>query len=136
MKFTTTQSLDAIEPAGWNRLSDGANPFLRHEFLHCLERHGCLEANGWTPHHLLAWEDGCLVGAAPLYLKTNSYGEFVFDWAWAEAYQRAGGEYYPKLVSAVPFTPVTGTRLLVAPTAIARPCNRGWPRPWSRWPNN
>lgn len=84
-----------------------------------MEVHDCLENQGWQPMHLLAHEGDRLVGALPLYLRDNSYGEFVFDWAWAEAYERAGGRYYPKLVSAVPFTPVTGPRLLLAHDAPA-----------------
>ena len=95
------------------------DPFLRHEFLAGLETHGCLNAHGWTPVHLLARVGQRLLGAMPLYVKDNSYGEFVFDWTWAEAYERAGGRYYPKLVSAVPFTPVTGPRLLLAPATNA-----------------
>lgn len=93
------------------------DPFLRHEFLAGLERHRCLDAHGWYPQHLLAYEDGRLVGALPLYARDNSQGEFVFDHAWADAYERAGGRYYPKLVTAVPFTPVSGRRLLVDESA-------------------
>ena len=91
------------------------NPFLRHDFLAGLEQHKCLAGHGWLPCHLLLNDDDKLLGAMPLYLKDNSYGEFVFDWAWADAYERAGGQYYPKLVSAVPFAPVCGPRLLVHP---------------------
>jgi predicted N-acyltransferase len=119
MHTTVATSLDRITATEWNRLlpADG-NPFLRHEFLAALERHGCVgERWGWLPRHLLAYEGTKVVGAAPLYLKYNSYGEFVFDWSWAEAYRRAGLAYYPKLVAAVPYTPVTGPRLLVAPDA-------------------
>lgn len=82
----------------------GAYPFLRHEFLRALEDQGCVgPETGWVPRHLLV-EDaaGRLIGACPMYLKFNSFGEFVFDWAWAEAYQRAGLAYYPKLVVAAP----------------------------------
>ena len=99
----------------WNRVSGTGHPFLRHEFLSALETHGCVgDAHGWWPRHIAAYDtDGTLVGIAPLYLKNNSYGEFVFDWAWADAYHRAGLDYYPKLVSSIPYTPVTGPRLLV-----------------------
>jgi len=99
----------------WNRLAGIRHPFLRHEFLAALERHHCVgETFGWYPQHLVVFDDnGSLLGAAPLYLKDNSYGEFVFDWSWAEAWHRAGKSYYPKLVSAIPYTPVTGPRLLV-----------------------
>jgi len=118
MNATTTieisTSLAAIPVTAWNALT-GGNPFLRHEFLHALHDTGCAcTATGWTPHYLLLREDGALAGAMPLYLKTHSYGEYVFDWAWADAYQRHGLDYYPKLLNAVPFTPVGGSRLLAA----------------------
>ena len=105
--------LDQVDGAEWNRLAGSANPFLCHEFLGGLEHYQCLDGHGWQPHHLVVREDDRLVGAMPLYLKDNSYGEFVFDWSWADAYERAGGRYYPKLVSAIPFAPVRGQRLLV-----------------------
>lgn len=107
------QSLESIKAEDWNRLISANNPFLSHEFLFGLEKYKCLEPHGWLPCHLVAYADTELVGALPLYIKTNSYGEFVFDWAWADAYERAGGNYYPKLVSAIPFTPVRGPRLLI-----------------------
>src|SRR6185312_8945982 len=92
-----------------------AAPFLSHAWLEALETTGCVGADtGWLPHHLTFWEGERLVAAAPAYLKENSEGEFVFDWAWAGAAQRAGIPYYPKLIVAVPFTPATGARLLVA----------------------
>ena len=111
--------LDTLPAADWNRISGTAHPFLRHEFLAALERHGCVgERYGWYPCHIIARDAaGVPCGAVPLYLKDNSYGEFVFDWAWADAWQRAGLNYYPKLVAAIPYTPVTGARLLVAPAA-------------------
>lgn len=88
------------------------NPFLSFDFLDCLEQSGCVQAGtGWTPRHL-ALEDGGVVAAMPLYLKSDSMGEYVFDHGWADAYQRAGGRYYPKLQASVPFTPATGRRLL------------------------
>jgi len=113
--------LATVASADWNALaaasgSGRAQPFLRHEFLHAMEASGCVGAGtGWLPRHLLL-EDarGRLRAAVPLYLKSHSYGEYVFDWAWADAYQRHGRRYYPKLLSAVPFTPVTGPRLLAA----------------------
>ena len=89
------------------------NPFLRHEFLNAMERHGCVgEKFGWLPRHIGVYEDDLLIAAMPLYEKHNSYGEFVFDNAWADAYERAGRDYFPKLVSAIPYTPATGQRLL------------------------
>lgn len=116
------ESLADVPSAQWNALVEDNNPFLRHEFLLALERHQCVGSRtGWLPQHSLCFDtDGCLVGASPLYIKDNSYGEFVFDWGWADAYQRYGMAYYPKLVSAVPFTPATGQRLLIAPVSPAR----------------
>ena len=102
-----------INPADWDALLNNSNPFLTHAFLAGLENHGCLTEHGWQPCHTLVYEGNTLAGALPLYLKGNSYGEFVFDWSWADAYERAGGHYYPKLVSAIPFTPVRGARLLI-----------------------
>lgn len=115
MKVRVHSSIDDISPGDWNRLA-GEDPFLRHEFLAALEHSGSADArNGWQPQHLTCRDDGgALLGALPLYLKPHSYGEFVFDWAWADAYQRHGHAYYPKLVSAVPFSPVPGRRLLMA----------------------
>jgi len=113
-QLTTHSSIDDIDPAAWNALAGDDLPFLRHEFLAAMEHHGCVgERFGWIPRHL-ALRDGVgdLVAAAPCYLKFNSYGEFVFDWAWADAYQRAGRRYYPKLVVASPYTPATGQRAL------------------------
>jgi len=111
-----TEDIGTIEPAAWNALGVAAYPFLRHEFLAALEQHGCLgERYGWLPQHITVFDaDGALVAAAPMYLKFNSYGEFVFDWSWADAYQRNGLSYYPKLVSASPYTPATGPKLLLA----------------------
>src|SRR3989304_9346614 len=104
--------LAAIPARDWNRLA-GDDPFLRHEFLHALHETGCAGADsGWAPRFLILREQGVLAGAMPLYLKAHSYGEYVFDWAWADAYQRHGLRYYPKLLNAVPFTPVSGQRLL------------------------
>lgn len=121
MEWTITDSLERVHPEDWNRLAGPENPFIRHEFLVALERNACVGADsGWRPNHLLVHEAGRLVGAAPMYLKDHSYGEFVFDWAWAEAYMRIGLAYYPKLVVAVPFTPVPGSRLLVGPNTNAQ----------------
>ena len=108
-------SLGDLPAASWNSLSEGSNPFVLHEYLYGLEKHDCLAAHGWMPRHLLVWSGETLVGAMPLYARSNSYGEFVFDWAWADAYEQAGGKYYPKLVSTIPFAPVIGPRLLVRP---------------------
>lgn len=105
-------TLAGVAPQEWNRLA-GDDPFMRHEFLTALHETGCAAPKaGWTPQYLLLREHGRLAAAMPLYLKTHSYGEYVFDWAWADAYYRHGLHYYPKLLSAVPFTPVTGRRIL------------------------
>ncbi len=98
----------------WNRVAGDDYPFLRHDFLAAAETTGCVSAEtGWWPRHLGIRQDGRLRAAMPLYEKSHSWGEFVFDWAWADAYRRAGLEYYPKLVSAVPFTPAPSRRLLL-----------------------
>ena len=114
--LTTHDAIAEIPASEWNRLVDPDAPFLRHEFLAAMERHGCVgESLGWVPRHLaLRAPDGRLLAAAPCYLKFNSYGELVFDWAWADAYRRSGLAYYPKLVVASPYTPATGPRLLTA----------------------
>jgi len=107
--------INQIPANEWNSLVKGNNPFLRHEFLAALEHHGCVSHTfGWHPCHITVSENNRLVGAMPLYVKTNSYGEFVFDHAWADAYQRNQIPYYPKLVSAIPYTPAGGQRLLCA----------------------
>ena len=105
--------LAEIDAAQWNALLPDDNPFLDHAFLSGLEESGCLDAaHGWQPHHLALYDGDKLAAAAPLYLKGNSHGEFVFDWSWAHAYARNGLDYYPKLLCAVPYSPVTGPRLL------------------------
>jgi uncharacterized protein len=107
--------VDAVDTARWNALRGTASPFLRHEFLHALEASGSVgEGSGWQPRHLLLQEGGELLAAMPCYAKTHSYGEYVFDWSWADAYNRHRVPYYPKLLSAVPFTPATGPRILLA----------------------
>lgn len=114
-------SLAEIDAGQWNALNADNNPFLRYEFLGALESHGCLgEEWGWLPRHVLMFEGAKLVAAVPMYEKTNSYGEFVFDWAWADAWQRAGLQYYPKLVIAVPYTPISGQRILLHPDYATR----------------
>jgi predicted N-acyltransferase len=113
-------TIEAIDAAAWNRIAGAAMPFLRHEFLAALEHHGAVGGDsGWHPCYLTLEESGHLLGAVPLFRKDHSFGEFVFDWAWAEAYGRLGRAYYPKLVAAVPYTPVTGRRLLYTDPALA-----------------
>ena len=105
----------AIDAAEWDALAGLANPFISHAFLHALEKGGAVGGDsGWDPMHLLLRsDDGQLLGAMPNYLKHHSYGEYIFDHGWANALERAGGAYYPKLLAAVPFTPATGPRFLV-----------------------
>jgi predicted N-acyltransferase len=110
-------SLSRVPAAEWDALADG-HPLLSHAFLHALHESGSACADtGWAPRYLGMWEGETLQAALPLYLKSHSYGEYVFDWAWADAYQRHGLAYYPKLLSAIPFTPVTGPRLLARTSA-------------------
>ncbi|WP_420562711.1 GNAT family N-acetyltransferase [Thalassobaculum sp.] len=110
-------AISAVSAPEWDACAGPENPFLSHDFLNALEESGSVRAQtGWLPRHLAVNDrDGRLAAAMPLYLKGHSQGEYVFDWGWADAYERAGGRYYPKLLSAVPFTPVTGPRLLVRP---------------------
>jgi len=119
LSVKVVERLSKIRAADWDECAGSDNPFVSHAFLDALEESNsaCAET-GWLPQHL-ALEDGNgnLVAAAPMYLKSHSYGEYVFDHGWAEAYERAGGRYYPKLQVAVPFTPVTGNRLLIRPGA-------------------
>jgi predicted N-acyltransferase len=110
--------IEDIPAAQWNALALAGNPFVRHEFLLALERTGCVgAAAGWAPNHLILEDGERLLAALPLYRKSHSWGEFVFDWSWARAYDQAGMRYYPKLVSMPPFTPAPGPRLLIAPDA-------------------
>lgn len=121
-EFRLIDSIHEVSPTDWDGLFDQASkgqnaryPFIRHGFLAALEDSGCTQTDtGWTPKHLLIHEGDRLIGAMPLYLKAHSYGEYVFDWAWADAYQRNGLNYYPKLLSAIPFTPASGPRLALA----------------------
>jgi hypothetical protein len=111
-KIKLLDTLAGVEPPAWNALA-GEHPFLRHEFLEALHQTGCAcERTGWKPQYVTLWQAASLVGAMPLYLKSHSYGEYVFDWAWADAYHRHGLSYYPKLLGAIPFSPVIGPRLL------------------------
>jgi hypothetical protein len=120
-EVTVHRSLDEIAPDHWNALVPGDSPILQHEFLTALEHTGCvIRDTGWEPHHLAIYHADQLLAAAPCYLKYHSYGEYIFDWDWAHAYQQAGLDYYPKLLLAIPFTPITGKRLLIHPDADAQ----------------
>ena len=106
------EGLENVDPAEWNAIADG-NPTVSYAFLDSLHRTGCAsERSGWKPQYLAYRRGGALAGAVPLYVKSHSYGEYVFDWSWADAYERHGLAYYPKLLAAVPFTPAAGPRLL------------------------
>lgn len=136
------QTLDAVARIArdtWNAVSGSDYPFLRHEFLDALEASGSVAPKaGWTPCHLTLWQGGSLVGLLPRYLKDHSYGEYVFDWQWADAWERAGGDYYPKALTAIPFTPSSGPRLALAEgidahdamTAIGRYCRMQPEQSW------
>lgn len=118
IQLRVINSLSEIAESAWNDLlSPNAGPFLKYAFLNALETSACVGGNtGWQVAHLLVEDsESNLLGAMPLYLKQHSYGEFVFDWAWAQAYEQNGMNYFPKALSAIPFTPVRGPRLLVSP---------------------
>ena len=109
-------SIQELDPQAWNALGAGENPFTRHEFLAALERNHCVgPRSGWQPRYLTLHDGAGIAAAAATFVKSHSYGEFVFDFAWAKAYERIGRHYYPKLTLAAPFTPATGPRLLVRP---------------------
>ncbi|WP_107497384.1 GNAT family N-acetyltransferase [Thalassobius sp. I31.1] len=119
IEITMAQSLADIDPQDWDVCANPggqmppADPFVTYRFLRALEASGSVgEGTGWHPHYLLARENGALIAYAPMYLKTHSQGEYIFDFNWAQAYEQAGGQYYPKLQIAVPFTPATGRRFL------------------------
>lgn len=120
MQVEFIHSINAVSADQWDRLWQTDYPFVQHGFLQTLESSGCTQAqSGWQPYHAVVWHESQLVGAMLLYLKSHSYGEYVFDWSWADAYQQHGLPYYPKLVNAIPFTPATGPRW--AAEAINRP---------------
>lgn len=113
MQIRFINSIHQIDAAHWNQLCTPDYPFVRHEFLAALEDSGCTStATGWQARHLLMFVAEQLIAAMPGYIKTHSYGEYVFDWAWADAYRRYGFDYYPKWINAIPFTPCVGPRLL------------------------
>jgi predicted N-acyltransferase len=117
-------SISEVDREAWDALDHAPSPFLRHGFLRALEESGSTGGSGrtrsgWKPQYLLAEQGGVLIGAVPAFIKDHSYGEYIFDWSWANAAQRAGLRYYPKLVIAAPATPATGKRILLAPDAPA-----------------
>lgn len=114
ISIKTIDSLHLVSASEWNTLAGEDFPFARYEFLVALENHGAVgEEYGWLTNFFLAYKENKLVGALPVYIKFNSYGEFVFDWAWADAYHQNKINYYPKLVTSIPYTPATGPRLLI-----------------------
>lgn len=118
LSIEITDCISQVDHAAWDSLA-GDMPLLSHAFLNALEVSGSVGmGTGWQPNHMLVFNKTQLLGAIPLYLKYHSYGEYVFDWAWAGAYAKHGLEYYPKLVSAIPFTPITSQRLLVSDTSV------------------
>ena len=120
----TVRDITAVSADDWDRLAGSANPFVSHAFLAALESGGAVGGDsGWDPFHIIVRDgNGRLAAAMPLYVKHHSYGEYVFDHSWANAFERAGGRYYPKLLSAIPFTPVTGPRLLAQDVSTALKC--------------
>jgi hypothetical protein len=120
-RVSLVDDLATIGAAAWNALvarDPDANLFVRHEFLHALHAHHCATPRtGWAPQYLALWRGRTLAGAVPLYAKSHSFGEYVFDWGWADAYERSGRVYYPKWLAAVPFTPVGGSRLIAGDDA-------------------
>jgi len=128
LRVRVLDELSGVDPADWDRLALG-HPMLSHAFFHALHRSGCADADsGWLPQFITLWDETAsdvgnqtaaprLKAAMPLYLKSHSYGEYVFDWAWADAYRRHGLAYYPKLLAAIPFSPVSGPRLLATTDA-------------------
>ncbi|GAB2818133.1 GNAT family N-acetyltransferase [Comamonas piscis] len=125
LELRIVQSMAAFDAPAWDgllALQQRPTPFMRHAYLQALEDSGSATlASGWQPCHLSLWQDDALVGACPMYLKSHSYGEYVFDFAWARAYAEHGLDYFPKAVIAVPFTPVPGSRLLVADDKLRAP---------------
>ena len=113
MNVKFLRNISDISATDWDNLFNTDYPFIHHAFLSALESSGCTQATtGWDPRHIVVLDNKALVAAMPFYLKSHSYGEYVFDWAWANAYQQHGLSYYPKLLSAIPFTPTTGPRLV------------------------
>jgi uncharacterized protein len=120
MRTNISTSICTIDPAAWDALDAGGSPFLRHAFLATLESSGCVgTGTGWEPAPVTVYDERGLMAAAPAYVKAHSFGEFVFDFSWAQAYAQHGIAYYPKLVIGVPFTPATAPRLLVRPDVDA-----------------
>ena len=118
MKITFLDSIQEVSKEEWERVLNSDYPFLKYDFLKTLEITKCVSPEqGWTPLHLVVSSDEEILALMPLYIKTDSQGEFIFDWSWADAYYRNGLDYYPKLVSSIPFTPASGPRILISSKA-------------------
>lgn len=118
MRTELITSISQVAAEQWQQLWQTSYPFIQHQFMQLLEDSGCLgPGSGWSPQHILVWQQDKLIAAMPGFIKSHSYGEYVFDWSWASAYERHGLDYYPKWINAMPFTPATGPRLAIAPTA-------------------
>ncbi|HMW48670.1 MAG TPA: GNAT family N-acetyltransferase [Cellvibrionaceae bacterium] len=131
MRTGLINSITEVEASLWQQLWATDYPFIQHDFMALLEDSKCVGGrSGWTPRHILIWQEDRLVAAMPGFIKTHSYGEYVFDWSWADAYGRHGLEYYPKWINAMPFTPATGPRLAIAPgadgAAVMQALNEAW----------
>ncbi len=128
MDCLETRIIDSIKDTdkeSYNSIQDNGHPFFDYEFLYCLEESGCIgKGTGWDPRYLLLYDKDKLVGSLSFFIKTDSYGEFIFDWEWARAYQQAGLDYYPKGVIGIPFTPTTGRRIIVHPEYEFKKCAR------------
>ena len=126
MDCLETRIIDSIKDTdkeSYNSIQDNGHPFFDYEFLYCLEESGCIgKGTGWDPRYLLLYDKDKLVGSLSFFIKTDSYGEFIFDWEWARAYQQAGLDYYPKGVIGIPFTPTTGRRIIVHPEYEFKKC--------------
>jgi uncharacterized protein len=123
IEIRSTDRIASLDADQWDRLAHPDFPFHRHAFLLTLEETGSVgPGTGWAARHLTAWKKGELVGALPCYEKDHSYGEYVFDWEWARAYHQHGLRYYPKFLAAVPFTPATGPKILLAPAIDEKKC--------------
>ena len=126
MNCLDTRIIDSIKDTdkeSYNSIQDEGHPFFDYEFLYCLEESGCIgKGKGWDPRYILLYDKDKLVGSLPFFIKTDSYGEFIFDWEWARAYQQSGLNYYPKGVIGIPFTPTTGRRIIVRPGYDFKKC--------------
>ena len=136
MRTSTSTSISDIDPDAWNALDSGDAPFLRHAFLAGLESAVCVGGRtGWIPAPIMLHDEQGLAAAAPAYIKTHSFGEFVFDFSWAQAYAQHDLAYYPKLVLGIPFTPATAPRLLLRPGVDRSPRARPWCAPSKTLPS-